>query len=68
MPQASYGKGTDYYLLTTAIFPISVFLSDLSAWHSALSWEIISMTVLYQIDSYLSLLITAHAQNKIFFH
>ena len=29
-PQESYGKGPDYFLLKTAIFPISVFLSPFS--------------------------------------
>ena len=63
--QASCGKGPDYLLLKTAIFPTSVFLILFSMkFHTEL--EIISMTVFNKDDSYLSLFIIAHAQNKQF--
>ena len=56
---------SDVNLLKTAIFPISVFLLLFSMkFHTEL--EIISMTVFNKGDSYLSLSITAHAQNKQF--
>ena len=65
LSQASYGKGPDYFLLKTEIFPVSVFLY-FSALNSILSWKIISMTVFNKDDSYLSLFITAHVQDKEF--
>ena len=65
LTQASYGKGPDYFRMKTAILPVLEFLY-LSPWNSVLSWEIISMTVLNKVDSYLCLFITAHAQSKQF--
>ena len=67
-PQASYGKGPDYFRLKTAISPASVFLLLFSIKNSVLGWKIISMTILNKADSYLSLFITAHAQNKQFLY
>ena len=61
----SYGKGPEYFCLKTAIFPVSVFLL-LFSMKFGTELEIISMTVLNKADSYLSLFITAHAQNRQF--
>ena len=58
-------KGPDYCLLKTVIFPISVFLSLFSV-KSVLAWKMISISVLDKADSYFSLFITVHVQNKQF--
>ena len=62
LTRASYGKGPDYFQLKTAILPISMFLLLISM---KFGTELENYE--YEVDSYLSLFITAHAQNKQFF-